>query len=249
MSDLLAAAAAALGTPEAIVQRSAQARAEATGSSVDEILAAWAGGEAAPAPSPPVEAPPPAEPAATAEPEPAAPPAPPVIEVPSAALTPVVVAAAPAGKPPTLIGATDNPFTVLIGAVGLFIAVVLVGLVGPSIQTDNPGARTSEIAHTQAGEEGQQVYRSQGCSSCHTQMIRPIVADVGLGPVTLNDSNQIVGTRRFGPDLSDVGARFGADELADIIGGAGDHPPAGLSSADLDNLVTYLIESNPEVAG
>jgi Cytochrome C oxidase, cbb3-type, subunit III len=43
MSDL-SAAAAALGIPEAIVQRSAAARAAETGMSVDEVLAAWAGG-------------------------------------------------------------------------------------------------------------------------------------------------------------------------------------------------------------
>ena len=48
MSDL-AAAAAAMGVPEALVKRSAEARAKATGASVDEILAAWAGGAAAPA--------------------------------------------------------------------------------------------------------------------------------------------------------------------------------------------------------
>lgn len=45
----LEGAAAALGLPEALVQRSAEARAAETGSSVDEILAAWAGGEAPPA--------------------------------------------------------------------------------------------------------------------------------------------------------------------------------------------------------
>jgi len=48
MSDL-AAAAAAMGVPEALVKRSAEARAKATGASVDEILAAWAGGGEAPA--------------------------------------------------------------------------------------------------------------------------------------------------------------------------------------------------------
>ena len=48
MSDL-AAAAAAMGVPEALVKRSAEARAKATGASVDEILAAWAGGAPAPA--------------------------------------------------------------------------------------------------------------------------------------------------------------------------------------------------------
>jgi len=48
VSDL-AAAAAALGIPELLVQRSAEARAAETGASVDEILAAWAGGESGPA--------------------------------------------------------------------------------------------------------------------------------------------------------------------------------------------------------
>lgn len=43
MSDL-SAAAEALGVPEAIVQRSAAARAAETGMTVDEVLAAWAGG-------------------------------------------------------------------------------------------------------------------------------------------------------------------------------------------------------------
>jgi mono/diheme cytochrome c family protein len=53
----LSDAAAVLGIPEALVERSAAARAAETGASVDEILAAWAGGEvvesaAAPEPAP-----------------------------------------------------------------------------------------------------------------------------------------------------------------------------------------------------
>jgi len=52
MSDL-AAASAAMGVPEALVKRSAEARSRATGASVDEILTAWAGGAAAPAAAPP----------------------------------------------------------------------------------------------------------------------------------------------------------------------------------------------------
>ncbi len=52
MSDL-AAAAAALGIPEALAQRSAEAKAAASGSTVEEILAAWAGGAPAPAAAPP----------------------------------------------------------------------------------------------------------------------------------------------------------------------------------------------------
>lgn len=44
MSDHLTAAASALDLPEGLVQRSAAARATASGTSVDDILAAWAGG-------------------------------------------------------------------------------------------------------------------------------------------------------------------------------------------------------------
>ena len=68
MSDL-SAAAAALGVPESIVQRSAAARAAETGMTVDEVLAAWAGGGSV-AGSPPAaaESAPPAE-EPTAEPE------------------------------------------------------------------------------------------------------------------------------------------------------------------------------------
>lgn len=47
MSDL-SAAAANMGGPEDLVMRSAKARAQATGSSVEAVLAAWAGGGSAP---------------------------------------------------------------------------------------------------------------------------------------------------------------------------------------------------------
>ena len=55
MSELLAAAAAAMGIPESLVERSAAARATETGSTVDEVLAAWAGGGAVAAAAPPPE--------------------------------------------------------------------------------------------------------------------------------------------------------------------------------------------------
>jgi mono/diheme cytochrome c family protein len=47
--DQLAAAAAALNAPEAIVKRSAEARAKADGIPVEQVLATWAGGESTPA--------------------------------------------------------------------------------------------------------------------------------------------------------------------------------------------------------
>jgi hypothetical protein len=92
VSDL-SAAAEALGVPESIVQRSAAARAAETGMTVDEILAAWAGGGSV-AGSPPAaadeEAPaeePTAEPEAGDQPEEEAAPEP----VPAEPVTPAPV--------------------------------------------------------------------------------------------------------------------------------------------------------------
>ena len=60
MSELLSKVAEILKAPEELVQRSAEARAEASGKSVDEVLQSWAGGEAiessAPAEAPTEEA-------------------------------------------------------------------------------------------------------------------------------------------------------------------------------------------------
>ena len=253
MSELSAAAAAALDIPEAIVLRSAAARAEETGMTVDEVLTAWAGGGDIP---PPAAATPEEQTAeldeasveAAAEEE--IPPSPPSAVLPPAGgetppPSPPVGGEMrrPAGKPPVLVGEADNPIAVLVGAVGLFVALFLVGVVGPALPTDNPGARTSDLPYTETALHGQDIYQSVGCASCHTQMVRPVVADVGLGAVSLNDTNQVLGTRRFGPDLSNVGARITASQIDAIITGLDDHPSLSLSSEDLDALVAYLIES------
>jgi Cytochrome C oxidase, mono-heme subunit/FixO len=250
MSDLLTAAAAALGTPEALVKRSAEARAGATGATVDEILTAWAGGApaptATPAPEPATEEP--SAPAGAGAGKAPAPSPEIVVEIPSASPPPRAVEVGPY-KPPVLVGATDNPLTVLAGVVGLFIVVLLVGLVGPAIPTTNAGARTSNIDFSAAAIEGRQVYAELGCAACHTQMVRPVVADVGLGAVTLNDTNQIPGVRRFGPDLSNVGARIAAGQLGPIVKGLGEHPVHSLSDEELAAITAFLAESATGGAG
>jgi mono/diheme cytochrome c family protein len=125
----LSAAAAAMGLPEDLVQRSAEARAAETGASVDEILAAWAGGEAAaPAIGESVAATtetetPPAEPAAaqepeTPEPEPAAP-----TSVMAAAPQPTQASSAPTRAPipeeVTLTEAAQLPEVITVPTAGI----------------------------------------------------------------------------------------------------------------------------------
>jgi len=250
MSETLSAAAAALGLPEAIVERSAAARAEETGMSVDEVLAAWAGGKTVETPASSAaepEAPAPEAPeedTAGAPEETAAPPASAaIIDVPPAPTRAPAPVAAASGKPPTLIGSSDRPMTVVMASIGLFLAVFMIAVVGSSTAQDEPGARTSHVDYSAAGENGRDLYASLGCAACHTQMVRPIVSDVGLGPVTLSDMNQIPGSRRFGPDLSGVANRMSGAQIGAVVGGFGGHGTTSLSTGELDDLVTYLMET------
>ena len=94
----LSGAAAALGLPEALVQRSAAARAAETGQSVDEILAAWAGGETIAAPA-----------AAAAEPSQPEPTEAETTTAPDMETVPPVVAAATATTPAAAGPVTRKP--------------------------------------------------------------------------------------------------------------------------------------------
>ena len=126
MSDNLSAAAQAMRVPGAIVQRSAEARARADATSVEDVLAAWAGGSTVPAPAaaPPAEAsavapvpetpPPEAEPEPTLAPSPEPPPAP---------------AVAPRVEP-RVIPARPVPATVNIDNAGEWESVITVSTAG-----------------------------------------------------------------------------------------------------------------------
>jgi cbb3-type cytochrome oxidase subunit 1/mono/diheme cytochrome c family protein len=59
---------------------------------------------------------------------------------------------------------------------------------------------------------GRDLYISEGCIECHTQQVRPVGTDVGLGPVSIagdyaNEDPALLGLRRFGPDLMHVASR------------------------------------------
>lgn len=121
MSDQLSAAAQAMGVPEPIVERSARAWAAANDQSYEDVLTAWAGGEAAPAAPPPepapaaetVETPAEGEPEAPAEEAPAQP-------APAAPAEPA--AAAAAAPPPERVSpeeALEYPVVVTVPTAGI----------------------------------------------------------------------------------------------------------------------------------
>ncbi len=60
---------------------------------------------------------------------------------------------------------------------------------------------------------GRSIYVREGCWYCHTQQVRPIHVDAGLGEVSqpgdyVNDYPHVLGTERTGPDLSHAGGEF-----------------------------------------
>ena len=65
-------------------------------------------------------------------------------------------------------------------------------------------------------ERGRQVYISEGCIHCHSQYVRPNSPDVLMwGPVESiqelrSENPPLIGNRRQGPDLSEVGVRRSA---------------------------------------
>lgn len=269
MSDL-AAAAASTGVPEELVMRAAKARATAAGASADDILAAWAGGGSAPAGGATAPSPAPAEvtedaPAeATTEPEVEAPEVdtPPVAEpAPARDGETVVVVDRKSDAAPVLVGRTDRA--------GLYVAaIVLLFVVGAVVAVALPARDAQAVAAQQlpgttpvlsaAAETGRQVYLREGCFYCHTQHVRSVVTDVGLGPITEPGTSAALpgdtfGFQRIGPDLTHVGSREPTNDptflrayLRDPQGAvAGTDQPsyAYLSDDDLDALVQYLIES------
>lgn len=249
MTDF-SAAAAALDVPEALVRRSAEARAKADNVSVDELVAAWAGGGAAPAAAPSVSPPDGGSSAEEGESAPspktdAAPPAP----VPSAPVVPAPPSPAPfpvrSGVPPILVGANQSTSAVMAGAVGLLLLSILIGFLVPSLVQPENEVRSSNHAYSSTARAGQEIYLEMGCASCHTQLVRAVVADANLGPVTLADTNQVVGYRRIGPDLAAIGGRIESTEaIVGLLNGQGRHPVATvLSDEEIASLLAYLRES------
>jgi cytochrome c oxidase cbb3-type subunit 2 len=83
-------------------------------------------------------------------------------------------------------------------------------LLDRTIQAVRPAAPLSQI------ERGRQVYISEGCIHCHSQYVRPNSPDVLMwGPVESlrelrQDQPPMIGNRRQGPDLAEVGGRRSA---------------------------------------
>ncbi len=145
------------------------------------------------------------------------------------------------------------------GAVAVWVAAAMFTAVLPMMDNSETAA-TITAARYRTYEQGtpelvgRNLYLAQGCAECHTQSVRPIVADVGLGAVSVagdyafENPALITGTR-LGPDLMRVADKEGIS--SEFLEAHLRNPRAArswsimpsysfLSDADIKALVSYI---------
>ena len=265
MSDLVNKVAEILNAPVDLVQRSAEARAAASGVTVDDVLSSWAGGEsvaASTAPAPEKEAP--VEDALEEAP---------VEEVVEQAVEETTKEVEEEAEPEEVVEQVVEQVVELKNesALSFISGVLLVGLftflfafVIPKNQATDivSDSLNNTVSSSNEVIKGAEVYAELNCQSCHTQNVRTLIPDTQNGKVLKNKfANETlinnVGNIRLGPDLSTTATREPTNNsqwltryLSDSTSVNRDIPHPSydfLNEDDLEYLVTYLLslgESN-----
>ena len=268
MSELLSKVAELLNAPESLVQRSAEARAEASGRTVDEVLQSWAGGESvasAPAAEPP--------PAAEEQPVPSI-----NEEVDAGAEIKVSTygkevktgqldqrdESASALSTELLIEEEnvevkkESSLGFIAGVLSVVIFTFLFAYSIPKQQSENLVLQSlnNSVRVSEEVLEGAIIYNELNCQSCHTQNVRILIPDSQNGKILKNRfANkyliQNTGLLRLATDLSTIGSREPTNDnewikkyLLDPTSVEKEipHPSINfLNEQDLDYLITYLL--------
>ena len=232
MSELVNKVAEILNAPVDLVQRSAEARAAASGISVDDVLSSWAGGESV-ASSAPKEEPPVVEETATEE----------VVEE--------IIEEIVEMK-------NESSLSFISGVLLVSIFTYLFAFAIPKNQATNlvSDSLNNSVNSTSEVIEGAEIYSSLNCQSCHTQNVRTLIPDTQNGKVLQNKYANAtlinnVGNIRLGPDLSTNATREPTNNsqwleryLSDSTSVNRDIPHPNydfLDEEDLEYLITYLL--------
>ena len=260
MSELLSKVSEILGAPETLVQRSAEARAEASGKTVDEVLQSWAGGESissTPAAETPVAEEAPVE---EVKEEVVAEEAP-VEEVKEEVVAeeaPVEEIVEQVVEEETVNLKNESSLAFIAGVLGVAIFTYFFAFSIPKNQSADLVAESlnNEIVVTEEVLKGAEVYNQLNCQSCHTQNVRLLIPDSQNGKILKNKfANETIikntGLLRLGPDLSTAATReptnnskWLARYLTDSASVRDEIPHPNydfLSATDLDYLLTYLL--------
>ncbi len=102
-----------------------------------------------------------------------------------------------------------TPLVVIAGCLLIFSAVLFVSMLLPW-HTISEAPSDIFRARTELESQGRRIYANNGCTYCHTQFVRNI--DWGMGAERIaqagdyiQDEPHLVGTERWGPDLSQEG--------------------------------------------
>ena len=72
-----------------------------------------------------------------------------------------------------------NPILLLILATGAILVGTIVTMVLPFVWVNTEGDRIESVTpYTALQQEGRDLYIREGCNNCHTQTVRPLVAEV-----------------------------------------------------------------------
>jgi cytochrome c oxidase cbb3-type subunit 2 len=115
--------------------------------------------------------------------------------------------------------ASQTPFEKNIGLMGVFIVIVvsfggLAEIVPLLFQTEMSTPIEGVKPLGGLALEGRDIYIRDGCHVCHTQMVRPLLAETErYGPYSVAgesvyDHPFLWGSKRTGPDLARVGGRY-----------------------------------------
>ena len=251
MSDLVNKVAELLNAPIDLVQRSAEARAQASGVSVDDVLNSWAGGESiavggatAPKEEAPVE-----------EVQEEAP----VEEVKEVAVeesTDHEIVEEIVEEVIKLENESSLAFISGVLLIGIFTFVFAFAIPKNQSISAVENSLNNSISVSSDVLRGAEIYGELNCQSCHTQNVRTLIPDTQNGKVLKNKyaSEALirnVGSVRLGPDLSTSGTREPTNNaqwlkryLADPSSVNRDIPHPNyefLDENDLEYLVIYLL--------
>ena len=108
-----------------------------------------------------------------------------------------------------------NPVLFLLLATAAILVGTIVTMVLPFAWVNTEADRIATVTpYTPLQQAGRDVYIREGCNNCHTQTIRPLVADVlrygeySKSGEFVYDRPHLWGSRRTGPDLARVGGKY-----------------------------------------
>ena len=250
MSDLVNKVAELLNAPVDLVQRSAEARAQASGVSVDDVLNSWAGGEsvaASSAPAPKEEAP--------------------VEEIAEESVEETTEETIEESEAQEVIEEVveevielknENSLAFISGVLLIGVFTFVFAFVIPKNQSISAveSSLNNSVSVSSEVLRGAEIYGELNCQSCHTQNVRTLIPDTQNGKVLKNKYANAalirnVGTIRLGPDLSTNATREPTNNsqwlkryLVDSSSVNRDIPHPNyefLDDDDLEYLITYLL--------